>query len=229
MGNDRLESNEAGKMFVFRKVVFSRSHEAKTVLLILRASEKLMVFKAAVKNITASHSKLTISLSVLLFALTLSGCAAIYRSGFVSVPRQPISGPITIGAEWVEVVPPAPLRPYGNSQFVNLEVEGFKKTGWKYYDDENTILELADDRTTNVEAFLFDNKGQSYQLEVSQTSGGPQLYRKGKIKWSGKPNFSEPDYSEVDFPSDRLFTKLRIRSEISLNCKKIEWVGYNPK
>jgi hypothetical protein len=168
-------------------------------------------------------------LSVLVIVLTLGGCAAVYRSGFVSVPRQPISSAVTIGSEWVEIIPPAPLIPYGSSQYIDLECDGYKKTDWSSSVDNENVLELADGRITKIEAFLFDNKGQGYELKVYQTSAGPELVRKGKVKWSGEANFSEADYSEVNFPPGSVFTKLRIQSQIPLKCSKIEWTGGNQK
>ena len=169
-----------------------------------------------------------ITLLTLIFLLSLIGCETIYRSGFVSVPRQAISDSITISSEWIEIVPPSSLKPYGNFQYVDLECDGYKKFDWKNNDDES-ILEFADGSTTKIEAFLFDDKGQSYELKVNQTSDGPELTRKGKIKWSGEPNFSEADYSEIKFPADSLFTKLKIRSQIPIKCNRIQWVGLNQK
>lgn len=173
------------------------------------------------------QSLIHLLLAVLIF--NLSGCGTIYKSGFVSVPRQPVSDSIEITSEWVEITPPAPLIPYGNSQYIDLECEGYKKNDWSSAGDNENVLELADGRITKIEAFLFDSRGQGFELKVSQTSAGPELVRKGKVKWSGEPNFSKADYSEVNFPPDSVFTKLRIRSQIPLKCNKIEWTGWNQK
>ena len=163
-------------------------------------------------------------LSISLFVLTLNACAGIYQSGFVSVPHQPISSAVTIGSEWVEIVPPTPLKPFGSEQWVNLGYTEYSKSG---YSDgvEGTTLNLADGRKTRIEAFLYDDKGENYELQIGGVGGGVVLSRKMLvINTNGKP-----DYKALDFPTDRTYTKLRIRSEIPLKVNQIEWVGHNPK
>ncbi len=164
-----------------------------------------------------------------LFAFISSGCDSFYRNmPFVSIPAQTISGSVVIGSEWIEIVPPQPLSPLGSTNWISLSYKGFKEMkDTKIFDQ--SILEMADGRNTKVEAFLYDDKGKEYELELFQSSAGPELYRKGKIIWSGEPNFSHPDYTEVKFPSNRVYTKLKIRSEIPFECDKIEWIGSKPK
>lgn len=166
---------------------------------------------------------------ILLFALFLNSCDFYYRNvPFVPVPPQTVSGPVVIGSEWIEIAPPESLRPLGSTNWIQLGYKGFKEMkDTKIFDQ--SILEMADGRNTKVEAFLYDEQGSEYELELTQSSVGPELYKKGKVKWSGEPNFSQPDYSDVKFPFDRVFTKLKIRSEIPLECDKIEWVGNKPK
>jgi hypothetical protein len=165
------------------------------------------------------------------FVSIFCGCKTIYKSGFVDVPRQPISGPIEIGPDWVEIIPPKPLVPYGTNQQILL---GYHNYDLKNLSQDKTlnVLNLADGRKTIVEALIYDDEGESYALEFGAFggfNGGVYLSRKGEIKWDGEPNFSHPDYSDVRFPIDRTYTKLKIRSEIPLKCEYVFWTGGNPK
>lgn len=160
-----------------------------------------------------------------MLAVALTGCNMIYKNvPFISIPPQTVSGPVEIGSDWTEIVPPQPLEPLGSTNWISLGFSGYKEFKLVKVNKEN-ILELADGRSTKIEALLFDDKGESYDLELNQTSDGPKLYKKGEIKnVDGKP-----DYSATKFPGDRVFTRLKIRSEIPLKCDKIEWIGSNPK
>lgn len=161
----------------------------------------------------------------IILAVASAGCNMSYKNvPFVSIPAQPISGAVEIGGDWKEIVPPQPLEPLGATNWISLGYTGYKDFKSVRVNKEN-ILELADGRSTKVEGFLVDDQGQSYELELNQTSDGPRLYKKGAMKMvDGKP-----DYSETMFPADRQFTKLKIRSDIALKLDKIEWIGSNPK
>lgn len=105
---------------------------------------------------------------MLTFLLLSSGCGAIYRSGFVPVPHQPISGLIEIGSEWQEIIPPKPLKPYGTMPYM---VIGFNDYRYPYADEKRERLNLKDGRQTRVEAILYDDKGESYELQISGVGG----------------------------------------------------------
>ena len=171
---------------------------------------------------TTRHHDFIFILFIILMSIS-SGCDNIYKSGFVPIPAQTVAGPVEIGSQWMEIVSPQPLEPNGATNWIQLGYAGYEPQ--KFTVNEENILNLADGRSTRIEAFLFDDKGEIYELQLSQTSVGPQLGKKGAMKMvDGKP-----DYSETRFPGDRKFTKLKIRSEIPLKCEKIEWIGSNPK
>lgn len=158
------------------------------------------------------------------FAIILGGCDFYYRNmPFVPIPPQTISGPVEIGSGWIDIVPSKPLSPLGSTNWISLGYNGYEKG--KYSEGDGKFLNLADGRTTRIEAFLFDDKGEMYELEVSRTSNGPQLHKKGKVKILN----GVPDYSETKFPNDRVFVRLKIRSELPLMCSKIEWQGSKPQ
>lgn len=164
-----------------------------------------------------------------LFALAflVGGCRNVYQSGFVQIPRQSIAGETEIGGEWREFAAPAPLVPYGSSQSVVL---GFTEYDRQNFSDGRTgeTLNLADGRKTRIEAFVYDEKGEVYELQITGiggAGGGVWLSRKFVKKDGG----SASEMTAPDFPADRNYTKLKIRSEIPLKCSRIEWVGTNSK
>lgn len=116
------------------------------------------------------------------------------------------------------------MRPIVRSQWINLGF--YKENKGDFIDgsenDETLILE--DGRRTKIEGFLFDDRGESYELHIVGRGGGIMLRR----KISDKTTDAEPDYTSRNFPSDRVFTKLKIRSEIPLKCDKIEWINSKP-
>lgn len=161
----------------------------------------------------------------LTLAVAITGCDFYYKNmPFVPIPPQKISGAVEIGSDWIEIVPPKPLKPLGYTNWIKLEYKGFKEMKDVKINDQS-ILELADGRNTKVEGFLYDDKGEEFELELSQSSAGPELYRKGISKIGD----GKTDYSMVNFPYDRVYTKLKIRSEIPLKCDKVEWLGDKPQ
>lgn len=86
-------------------------------------------------------------------------------------------------------------------------------------------MNLADGRKTRIEAFLYDDQGESYELQIDGVGVGVMFYRK-RVPLTSDENSPSP---AVPFPIDRTFIKLRMRSEILLKCNYIEWVGSNPK
>jgi hypothetical protein len=160
-----------------------------------------------------------------MLAVVLSSCDFYYKNmPFAPIPPQPISGPVEITSEWVEIVPPKPLKPLGHTNWIKLGYAGFKEMkDTKTFDQ--SILEMADGRNSKVEGFLYDEKGEEFALELTQSSGGPELYRKGVSKLGD----GKTDYSAVQLPTDRVYTRLKIRSEIPIKCDKIEWWGDKPQ
>jgi hypothetical protein len=146
-----------------------------------------------VSTTESKASKAIFCLFMLLLLFMFGGCGTIYKTGFVPIPNQPISGPIEIGSEWVEIIPTNAIKPLG-----------FAKSPLN-----SNILLLKDGRTTQIEAFMFDNEGNSHELQISGFGGGGfQLYRTNEY-----------------FPLDKTYLKLKIRSQIPLKTEGIEWVS----
>ena len=172
----------------------------------------------------SQQQKLSAAAVFLVLILSVSSCDFYYKNmPFASIPIQPISGSVEIGSDWVEIVPPQPLKPYGDTNWLNLEIIDYEKDN-PTNDEEGKILNLADGRKSKVEAFLYDDKGEGYELQIGGTSTGITFYRKMAINVTD----GNPKYKAVRFPVDRTYTKLKIRSEIPLRCNKIEWIGSKP-
>jgi hypothetical protein len=176
---------------------------------------------------SANLKRFTLVLFIFLFTIIGSNCQAIYETGFVPIPDQPISDEVEIGSEWVELTPPKPLIPYKSLQEIVLRFDNISKESFSD-DPSGKVLNLADGRLTRIDAILFDEKGEPYELRIAGTGGvggGIAFARKNKIEVKNENNES----SFHDFPTDRIYTKLQIRSEIPIQINKIEWVCYNNK
>ncbi|MDQ6787990.1 MAG: hypothetical protein M3033_14385 [Acidobacteriota bacterium] len=162
---------------------------------------------------------------VLLVIFSTGGCEKIMEKA-VTTQGQQISGAIDVGSDWVEITPPAPLKSTASIQHVSLKMPEavWRSADWDERDKERKTLKYADGRSGRIEAVLYDDKGEGYELYISGKGGGFDLARKLPAR-----NLNEPPRTEPDFPADRLFTKLKIRSEVPLHLEKIEWVGYDPK
>jgi hypothetical protein len=167
------------------------------------------------------NNKVFLFLLTLLIVTFFNGCE-------ISSTKQPqeISGPIRIDSEWKEIVPSTPLKSIKTIQYVSLRMPEsvWRNADWDESDPKRQTLKYGDGQRGKIEAILFDDKGESYELQINGKGGGFDLGRKVPAR---NPDVA-PSNKPV-FPTDRLYTKLKIRSDIPLNLEKIEWSGYNPK
>ena len=164
-------------------------------------------------------------LAALALVVALNGCDFYYKNmPFAPIPPQTISGPIEIGSEWVEIVPPAPLRPIAEHNWISLGFYGENKGDFTDDIQKGETLILADGGKTKIEGVLTDNVGENYELQISGRGGGIILTRKMTAETDGQAT----KYKFSNFPTDRVYIKLRLRSEIPLKCDKIEWIGSKP-
>lgn len=145
---------------------------------------------------------------------------------FLKNKSQPISNAIEIGQDWQEIIPPEPLKSKTSIQYVSLRMPEnvWRNADWDEADTSHQTLKYADGTRGRIEATLFDEKGEAYALQINAKGGGFDLGRKLPPR-----NLNEPPKHIPDFPPDRVYTKLKIRSDVTLRLDKIEWTGYNPK
>ncbi|MBC7798066.1 MAG: hypothetical protein H7Z37_14425 [Pyrinomonadaceae bacterium] len=174
------------------------------------------------------HSKPPMILVIFCVSI-ISGCDALYRTGFVPIPNQPISGQIVIGKEWLELVPSQPLKPFGVGNGIVLKNVGYKKgikAGDRIWSEDQTTLFLEDGRATKIEAFLFDDKGESYELRIGGVGGASNVVELSTTAVHIIKNGELIELKKAQpILDDRTYNKLKIRSEIPINCDGIDWVS----
>jgi len=158
-------------------------------------------------------------LIILLVCLLIAGCGEETRyrmlGGYIT---QPISGPIDIGKEWVEIVPPKPLKGLGS--YIVVKAKGLDEGPDMY-----RSVKFPDGSVGKIEARLYDDKGQvvdfdCYTLEITNIKM-LHIWKKGTRLGENVPI--------PGFPHDTRFVKAQIRSDVQLHCDSIEWEGYSSK
>ena len=166
-------------------------------------------------------------LYVLVFAAAIftSGCGKVLDDIFLTKP-QSISGAMEIGSDWKEVIPPEPLKSTKSIQYVSLKMDEriWRNADWEVADKKLQTLKYPDGRQGKIEAFIVDEHDQRYELHISGIGDGFDL---GVLREPRR--LDGPPDTAPDFPVNRNYVKLRIRSDIPLRLEKIEWSGYDPK
>jgi hypothetical protein len=141
-----------------------------------------------------------------------AGCAS-------SAGEQLISGPTQIGPIWKEFVPAEPLRVIESQQEVFLGVNGV--VDWDLLDSR---FVLSDGSSGRVDAWIHDDQGGEYELSLAGIGGRGGLYLTRKAILD--PMRDRPRNGPV-FPADRVYTRLRIRSDLPLDVHEILWVTHS--
>jgi hypothetical protein len=126
-----------------------------------------------------------------------------------------LSGPVTIGSEWIEFRPKSPLKAEKDAQDIILEMEPPLK-----YDRMNEgngpnagrgIL-MPGGEVINPEIEIIDEYGNAFTLVWSGARG-----------WAGGngPKYRLPYPNEL--PRDRVYKVVRLRSPKPIKCKAIYW------
>ena len=164
---------------------------------------------ATIRSLTGSgisHAMLYAGMLFLLFSLT--GCTTINK--WRSTSPILVSGPISIGPEWVEIIPPKPLiSRAGTMQYIEVYTE--HNTGGNWGENGKT-LKLKNGVSSEIEGILYDEKGNEYELFINSDMKESIGLSHDNPNIKGFENFPEGEY-----------TKLKIRSNIPLQCEKIEW------
>jgi hypothetical protein len=122
-----------------------------------------------------------------------------------------ISGPVTIGAEWIELYPKEPLKAEKDLQMVFLDLEPpLKGDLYKEGKEPNKgkgIL-MPDGEVINPEIEVLDQYGNGFKLVYSGGIGFKPTYN---LLYPGT------------WPLDREYKAIRIRSPRPIMCKAISW------
>lgn len=147
--------------------------------------------------------------SFIIFAL-LSSC-------FRLVPtEQLISGPVNITQHWIKLSPPVPLRSEQSLQQVFIELNGITAVDLK-----NGIVTFENNEKVKIEAEVLDEFGKVYKLIPSGYGGRGGLYlaRESTVL----PDDMQPRFGP-DFPDDRVYKEVRIRSDKEMTVDKVLWI-----
>ena len=140
------------------------------------------------------------------------------RTVFNELPdTREIHGSVEIGTDWIEITPQPPMESSQQFQYV-----GFKLANIKDWDKEDKKkLSLPDGSTILIQVELNDEHGNKYLLVPTRIG---KYIEFGKDK-SSIP-LSAPPSNEPDFPTDRVYTKVRIRSDRPIKCEQVVWGNY---
>jgi hypothetical protein len=142
--------------------------------------------------------------------LVLSGgfvAYAIYKSKSVD---QVIATDILVSSEWTEITPDSSMKVKRQVQAIVFIIDDYKHDVF----DKIWQIELPNGTVVKPEVQIFDGYGNVYDLQ----DGG---------RSNNDINFTPK--STAEFPKDRNYTKIRIRSDKSFQVSKVLWRNRNLK
>ena len=122
--------------------------------------------------------------------------------------EQIVSGPVTLSSEWTEFIPRKPLRPEKQWHNIVLDVDPTEGLVEDNLHDEH--MQLANGVNLKPEIQLVDSQGNVFAMQVSR-SAVPSRYNNGLIGYVS------------NLPEDRVYTKVRVRSNAPVRLSKIVW------
>jgi hypothetical protein len=123
-----------------------------------------------------------------------------------------LSGPVTIGDQWIELHPRSPLKVEKTLQWIQLELEPpFRDDFYAEGNGPNKGkgLIMPDGEIINPEIEVIDQYGNAF-----------------KLVWGGSKGVELPNYelqSPNKLPADREYKMVRLRSPRAIKCKAIYW------
>jgi len=127
-----------------------------------------------------------------------------------------LSGALTIGDQWTELQAATPLKADKTYQYVVLDLEPpFKDDMLKEGrgPDKGLGILMPDGEVINPEIEIIDQYGKSFKLVYAGSTGA--------FLSSQDTKYAYPKVDE--FPRDRLYKRIRIRSHLPIKVKGIYW------
>lgn len=125
--------------------------------------------------------------------------------------RVKLSGPVAVGDQWVELSPESPLKAEKTFQWIVLDLEPPLR-GDLYNDgkgpNKGAGILMPNGEIVNPEIEVIDQYGNRFNL----------VWRGG---FGFEPGYRLPHPGE--FPRDRQYKAVRIRSSVPIKCKAIYW------
>ena len=127
-----------------------------------------------------------------------------------------LSDSITIGSDWTELRPSPPLNADKDIESIALQLEPPFEDGEQPAAGKSTGfgIRLPDDRIINPDIEVVDDQGTTYHLVHAGSKNRASLY--------GLPYPRE-------WPRDRRYVTVRMRSSEQIRCKAIYWFADSSK
>ena len=125
--------------------------------------------------------------------------------------ERSISGPLTLSSNWIEIIPAKPIRAAKQHQDIVLYVdpaEGLVKDNLHM-----ERIQLASGALLKPEIQLFDQNGNEFTAAIENYAGNKNGLL-GRIS---------------ELPTERTYTKLRIRSDKAVRLSRVVWHCWNGK
>ncbi len=158
---------------------------------------------------------------ILIFSCLVFGSCNLYRELMIKTSKaQKISDAVQIGNDWTEIRSSETLRSLAQIHKISVRTDVVETFDEK--DPTNQTLKFKTGASGKIEAVLYDEQGNEYQLRVTGIGGDSGGFYLGRERAPRKPN--EPPDQEPHFPLDKLYTKLKIRSNVPFEIQKMEWI-----
>ena len=123
---------------------------------------------------------------------------------------QEIAGPTIVSSEWLEFVPKRPLKVERQIQMIVLDLDKSITL-----ERDGAGLVLPDGSVVTPEVQIIGDDGKTYSLNHPSSWSNPQT------------GTTYVEFSLPDLPKDRAYSKVRIRADKPVRCKRIFWRNYN--
>jgi hypothetical protein len=157
---------------------------------------------------------------LVLVCLLFAGCKEAEHAALGGSITEPISGPIDIGREWTEIIPPKPLKAISSFNYIVVKAKSLEPTLGVY-----GTVKFPDGSRGKIEARLYDDKGNVVDMDYCVWNNLTDL----TINKKGTNFEGEQPVPIPNFPYNTRFVKLQIRSDVQLRCDSIEWQGSTSK
>jgi hypothetical protein len=138
----------------------------------------------------------------------------VYRMFNPYLDRE-IGGAVTLTSEWLEITPQEPLRPERQVQYLYVDTpEPFDP------DYQSWGIRFPDGSVIVPEVQLIDQQGNVYNLKASSFSLADST-RTDIVSGIG--------FRARGVPQDRVYPKVRIRSDKPIRASRIIWRSYDPR
>jgi len=145
------------------------------------------------------------------------GCLLVLVGGFVAYAmyksksvNQVVATDVLVSPEWTEITPGSSMKVNRQIQAVVLIIDDYRHNA----SDKIWQIKLPDGTVVKPEVQIFDEYGNVYDLHDSGRSNHD-------INFTPK--------SSAEFPEDRNYTKIRIRSDKPFQISKVIWRNRNLK